>query len=341
MQNTSSITKENLLRSFELSNIQYFLIKPAHQSNRFLSGVFERGYQQTVAIPRTLLDPSSPGYIVYVFIHIWNLTWVVWAVALTFQASTDRISCFRPIPTTLSALLFGEVTFGIIAQILWIFTWDRHIPYASLWLLGLQFWAFLMALIVVSSNMLKHFNAFQESFYIEMCFIKITCQNGIAALFTMSLIESLLTLDLLMSNGDIYYLSQDLSATLILTLVSITILIYFIMDACIFEKAIRFVITPYLCFTWTFSASLFTNWTFFSQRNVVILAGIILVSAALAGARIMISILNERKNRQQTQKPNANRQEPLNLIIPLQGTTATWEQIWTTFLLIKSTSKCD
>merc|ERR550532_3955741 len=94
-------------------------------------GVFERGYQETVANPRSLLDPGSPGYLIYLVIHLWNLIWVVWSVALTFQASTDRISCFRAIPPTLTSLLFGEVTFGILAQILWTVSWDRRIHYAS------------------------------------------------------------------------------------------------------------------------------------------------------------------------------------------------------------------
>ena len=293
--------------------------------NVVMAGVFTRGFYDTVSATRTLLDPSPHGYFIYVILHLWNVVWIVWALALTCQISTDRLCCFRPIPSTLTSLFFCQVAFATVAHILWLFTWDRNISYASLWLLGLQFWAFLFALIVLSSNMLKHFDLFQAKFRVEYLFIKISCQNAVAGLFTMSLIESLLTLDLLLSNGDIYFLSQDLSATLILTLISIAILIYFIMDSCIFEKAVRFVVTPYLCFTWTLSSCLFTSRNYLSTRNVVILAGIIFISTILAGIRVIISILNEKKY--QPIPVTRAKTTPLNLVIPLPGTTATSENV--------------
>ena len=53
-----------------------------------------------------------------------------------------------------------------------------------------------------------------------------------------------------MTNGDIYYLQADVSASLVLTLIAITLLVYLILDVFIFEQATRFVISPYLCVTW-------------------------------------------------------------------------------------------
>ena len=188
-----------------------------------------------------------------------------------------------------------ELIFGLLAQGLWLFMWDFGITYGAIWLLILQFASFLLSLAVLSSNIVQYCYLLETIFYPEYCFIKVSCQNGIAGLLALSVVELLLNLNRSMTNGDLYYLLPDVSASLVLTLIAITLVVYLILDVFIFEQATRFVISPYLCVTWITCAVLLSRKPEISERNLIILGGIVFLSAMLAGVKVIISIICHRK----------------------------------------------
>lgn len=168
------------------------------------------------------------------------------------------ICCRQNIPRTIFLGFYPAFSLACALHIGWVFSWGRELHELALALLGL-----LTVVLFVSVGMVSGYLYYIRGtlrFYYQFNFIltRILVLNGMVAYATFSFILALFNLGAVLTEN--CNLPDKMASTIILSLLSSTVVTYFLLESTILDRFLRYVVVVYPVVLWTLTGILTEVW---------------------------------------------------------------------------------
>ena len=223
------------------------------------------------------ITPAGWAFSIWGVIYTWQFLWVIYAWTFVCRPRTP--------PTIFTAVYYGYVLICILNSS-WIFVWgNAEVSGAAaiLILFNLVFYPTIASLAFFLSR------ADGAKVY-DIWLTRILVLNGLLFYATWTTIASLINLAAAVQyDGDV---SGSTAAYIALSLLSATVLTYFILENTVFDRYLRYAFAVYPVIIWALSASLAKKYDRDDPSGVNIFSLVLLVvTIVLALVRILLFIL--------------------------------------------------
>lgn len=225
----------------------------------------------------TDITPAGWTFSIWGVIYIWQALWLLYSISTICR--TTGYGYIYLNPAHQPPRLYILYIFNLLTNIGWLFCWDRLQPAWGLVMLICNASLLYMCLAVSGVSLYNTTPLFiREHKKTDIWLTRILTQNGLAIYATWSTIAMILNLDVVL----IYEANMEISlaGTVSLSLLFLSIILWFILQSFIFDRFFRFILTPYAVFIVALSGSLSKNWNSTSSNTVLTVC--IMVVAALA-----------------------------------------------------------
>lgn len=234
------------------------------------------------------ITPAGWAFSIWGLIYTWQLLWIIYSLSLL---------CRKNVPEVLSPLFFLFYMLANVCNVSWIvlFSWEK-IQICAFVLFATLFC--LCATLAVSYWRMNklHTDKFPK---FDFWAIQILVNNGIALYATWCTVASLLNLAMAISY--FHGVKQDVASTISLSILSVEIFVWFILENTVLERFLRYTVTIYPVLIWALSASIAKNFDP-AKRNSIFTVVLLSAACALFFARIMHMIWRAKTRKVQRNK---------------------------------------
>lgn len=234
------------------------------------------------------ITPAGWAFSIWGLIYTWQLLWIIYSLSLL---------CRKTVPEVLSPLFFLFYMLANVCNVSWIvlFSWEK-IQICAFVLFATLFC--LCATLAVSYWRMNklHTDKFPK---FDFWAIQILVNNGIALYATWCTVASLLNLAMAISY--FHGVKQDVASTISLSILSVEIFVWFILENTVLERFLRYTVTIYPVLIWALSASIAKNFDP-AKRNSIFTVVLLSAACALFFARIMHMVWRAKTRKVQRNK---------------------------------------
>nr|XP_046227984.1 uncharacterized protein si:ch211-161h7.5 [Scatophagus argus] len=224
-------------------------------------------------------------------------TFTIWTIIYIFLASVLAFvftGIFRN-PAILPHGFFVTLCLNLSLNTAWLFLWDRRLmPAALVFLILIAFTNYIV--IFFSCHGLHIYGAWLDKYHkVDLWLHRVLVQNGVAIYATWTTIASLVNLTIvLISNAN---MSQTDAATLTLSILTVVLLVWFVLENSVLDKHVRYILIIYPVVIWTLTGIFTKNYdTAAPTRNNIFTAALLAAACALFVARVVLVIWRNIKN---------------------------------------------
>lgn len=234
------------------------------------------------------ITPAGWAFSIWGLIYTWQLLWIIYSLSLI---------CRKNVPEVLSPLFFLFYMLANVCNVSWIvlFSWEK-IQICAFVLFATLFC--LCATLAVSYWRMNKLHTDQFPKF-DFWAIQILVNNGIALYATWCTVASLLNLAMAISY--FHGVKQDVASTISLSILSVEIFVWFILENTVLERFLRYTVTIYPVLIWALSASIAKNFDP-AKRNSIFTVVLLSAACALFFARIMHMIWRAKTRKVQRNK---------------------------------------
>nr|XP_023011269.2 uncharacterized protein LOC111501677 [Maylandia zebra] len=240
----------------------------------------------------TQITPSGWTFTIWSIIYIFMGSGVLYVFAGIFRKNAyGYVYCS---PAVLPHGFFVTFCLNLGVNIGWLLLWDRkYTPAALAFLILIALTNY--AVIYFSCHGLHNYGAWLNKYHrTDLLLHHLLIQNGIAIYATWTTIASLLNLTIVLTYDA--SMSHADGATLALSVLSIVLIAWFILENSILEKYVRFIFSIYPTVIWALTGVFTKNYnTAAPTRNNIFIAALLGVACALCATRICLVIWRQMK----------------------------------------------
>ncbi|XP_061569412.1 uncharacterized protein si:ch211-161h7.5 [Cololabis saira] len=229
---------------------------------------------------------------------IWSIIYIFLALVLVYTLSGicrrntyGYVYCSPPV---LPYGFFVSWCLNLILNIGWLFLWDRKImPAALVFLILVTLTNYTT--IFFSCYGLKNYGAWLNKYHkVDLWLHRVLVQNGVAIYATWTTIATFVNLDVVLTY-DTNISSTDAS-TISLSLLTVVLFVWFVLENSVLEKHVRFILTIYPVVIWALTGAFTKNSNAaVLTRNNFFIAGVLGMACVLCAARVFLVIQKQIK----------------------------------------------
>ncbi|XP_073344171.1 uncharacterized protein [Pagrus major] len=233
----------------------------------------------------TQITPAGWTFSIWSIIYIFQALVVVYTLSSIFRKNAyGYVYCS---PAVLPCGFFWTWCLNLGLNISWLFMWDRRLMVAALVFL------ILIALtnytvIFFSCHGLHSYGAWLNKYHkVDLWLHRVLVQNGFAIYATWTTIASLVNLTIVLtSNAN---MSQMDAATLSLSILTVVLFVWFILENSVLDKYVRYILTIYPAVIWALTGVFMKNYDAANPtRNNIFTVALLASACALFVARIVL-----------------------------------------------------
>lgn len=240
----------------------------------------------------TDITPAGWTFSIWLVIYAWQGLWLVYGLSTTCRKTSYGYLYITP--GHQPPALYITFIFNMATNIAWLFMWDRFLPQYALIFLPLNAMS-LYVCIGISGTSLYHSSPvlIRENMKSEIWVTRILTQNGLALYAAWSSIASILNLDVVLIN--FAHLKTPVAGTISLAIIFLLVVVWFFTDNFVFDRFLRYIVTPYPVFIVALIGSIWNNWDATSSNSI--LAGCILAVSIIAFiSKLILLVWKHKKN---------------------------------------------
>ncbi|XP_010751314.2 uncharacterized protein LOC104936915 [Larimichthys crocea] len=224
---------------------------------------------------------------------IWTIIYIFLALVLAFVLSgTCRKNAYGYVycsPAILPHGFFVTWCLNLGLNTGWLFLWDRRLmPAALAFLILIALTNYIM--IFFSCYGLHNYGAWLNKYHkVDLWLHRVLVQNGIAIYATWTTIASLVNLTIVLTNDG--NMSQTDAGTLALSVLTVVLFVWFILENSVLDKHVRYILTIYPAVIWALTGVFTKNYDAAAPtRNNIFIAAQLAVACTLFVSRVVLVI---------------------------------------------------
>ncbi|KAG8009478.1 hypothetical protein GBF38_017786 [Nibea albiflora] len=224
---------------------------------------------------------------------IWSIIYIFLALVLVFALSgTCRKNAYGYVycsPAILPHGFFVTWCLNLGLNTGWLFLWDRRLmPAALAFLILIALTNYIM--IFFSCYGLHNYGAWLNKYHkVDLWLHRVLVQNGIAIYATWTTIASLVNLTIVLTNDG--NMSQTDAGTLALSVLTVVLFVWFILENSVLDKHVRYILTIYPVVIWALTGVFTKNYDAAAPtRNNIFIAALLAVACTLFVSRVVLVI---------------------------------------------------
>ncbi|XP_071769881.1 uncharacterized protein LOC139923078 [Centroberyx gerrardi] len=226
----------------------------------------------------TQITPSNWAFSIWSVIYIWLIVMFVYIlIGLCRKNAYGYVYCSPPV------LPHGFFVAWCLNQgfnVGWLFLWDRRLMIAAVvFLFLIAFTNYVM--ISFSCHGLHNYGAWLNKYHkVDLWLLRVLVQNGVAVYATWTTIATLVNLTIVLTNDA--NMSPTDAATVSLSILTVVLLVWFILENTILDKHVRYILTIYPVVIWALSGILTKNYDAAAPgRNDIFTVALLALACAL------------------------------------------------------------
>ena len=243
------------------------------------------------------VTPHDKTFMIWGIIYTWEIFWLLYVFSTLFRKSTQGPLYVYP-PVTPS-ILFIFYIFNCILNCVWLILFDRHqMFYCAIVLFVMPL--VLIFVLFLGHIRLEHFTVFmlKKKMNKDIWCNRLLLHNGLAMNATWVCLAFCLNVGIVLVYE--YKFAQDLTGTLILTVMSFGTLSYVAFDYK--RKSTHYTVTPYIVLCWASAGIIAKNYDLESAKLNSILSVCLLSGSSLVLFFKILSILLRKEVKVSKQK---------------------------------------
>ena len=216
------------------------------------------------------VTPADWTILMISFIYLWQGIWLFYSIVLICRKVGDgHHYCVFPV---LPPILYVVFSFSLACNVAWLLIWDKKYMEVALIFINLTTVTLYICLMVSMRRLGDHDSAMcRHNLIQDIWVIRILVQNGIgfyaawatiAAIFNFAVVLTYRT-DLMGKA-----VGKEIGSTVSLIVFTMEILAWFILDNFVFERAMRYLFTPYIATLISLSGIMSKNWEITSRNSI-------------------------------------------------------------------------
>ncbi|XP_067434556.1 uncharacterized protein [Thunnus thynnus] len=235
----------------------------------------------------TQITPSGWTFSIWSVIYIFLASVVAYVLSgLCRKNAYGYVYCS---PAVLPHGFFVTWCLNLGFNIGWLFLWDRRLmPAALAFLILIAFTNYIT--IFFSCHGLHVYGAWLNKYHkVDLWLLRVLIQNGIAMYATWTTIASLINLNIVLtSNAN---MSQTDAATISLSILTVILFVWFILENIVLDKHVRYILTIYPVVIWALTGVYTKNYDAEDPSfNNIFIAALLASACALCVSRIILVV---------------------------------------------------
>ncbi|XP_060920826.1 uncharacterized protein si:ch211-161h7.5 [Labrus mixtus] len=235
----------------------------------------------------TMITPSGWTFVIWGIIYTFLALVLAYAISGIFRKNAcGYVYCS---PAVLPHGFFLAWCCNLTFNITWLFLWDRTIMPAALVLLILVALS-NYAMILFSCHGLQSYGAWLSKYHrVDLWLHRVLVQNGIAIYATWTTIASHVNLTIVLV--DSANMSQSDAAVLALSVLTVLLLVWFILENSVLDKHVRYILSIYPSVIWALTGVFDQNYVAaFPSRTNIFIVSLLAIACVLFAARFVLVI---------------------------------------------------
>lgn len=204
---------------------------------------------KSIGLPRSVLEattqlytaftPSSPVFLMWILVYVWNGAWILYAWSFVFRPDKKR---------TIHELAFVFFTFAICFNAAWNVFWTQLSSPVALGFIIVVLVALYLCIVTIAYPLYQNTGQLLVEQNFDVWATRVLALNGLALYSTWIEVVLLMNLSssLLYSGG----VSNETSTLVSLSLLLALFLVYFVAEQTFLDRFGRHVIADYLIYPW-------------------------------------------------------------------------------------------
>ncbi|XP_035512669.1 uncharacterized protein si:ch211-161h7.5 [Morone saxatilis] len=235
----------------------------------------------------TEITPSGWTFTIWSFIYIFLALVLVYVLSGIFRKNAyGYVYCS---PAILPHGFFVTWCINLALNTAWLFLWDRKLMAAALvFLILIASTNYLM--IFFSCHCLNNYGAWLNKYHkVDLWLHRVLVQNGIAIYATWTTIASLVNLTIVLTHDA--NMSQTDAATVSLSILTVVLFGWFILENVVLDKHVRYILTIYPFVIWALTGVFTKNYNAAAPtRNNIFIAAQLAIACTLFVARVFLVV---------------------------------------------------
>ncbi|XP_071769882.1 uncharacterized protein LOC139923080 [Centroberyx gerrardi] len=239
------------------------------------------------AVFDTQVTPSGWTFNIWAVIYTWLISMIVYI--LTSLCRKNGYGFVYCSPSVLPYGFFISWCINMCFNIGWLILWDRGLMLAAL--------VFLLLVICTNYTMICYtchglhiYGAWLKKYNkVDLWLLRVLVQNGVSIYATWTTIATLINLTIVLTyNAN---MSPTDAATISLSILTVVLLVWFILENFVLDKHVRYILTIYPVVIWALSGNLDKNYDAAApSRNGIFIAVLLALACALFVMRIVLVV---------------------------------------------------
>ena len=241
------------------------------------------------------MDVTPAGWTFYItpLIYGWQALWLGYGLT-TICRRVEGGAFYTSLPTQ-PPILYVVFSFSMACNVSWLLIWDRKYMEVALVFVNLMTCTLYICL-VVSVRRLNEFGEVMCRLKLqkEIWVIRLLVQNGLATFATWGSVAAIYNFAVVLISNTGVNVDAGVGSTVSLTVFTLEIGAWWIMDNFVLEKYLRYLITPYLIILFSLVGIIEKNWDP-SATNCIYTVTLALLVAVLFIIKVIMSFYRHRK----------------------------------------------
>ena len=259
-----------------------------------ISGIFENNTGTISNIFYLEVVPAGWTFSIWGFIYAWQAIWIIYALTTICRRKVGTYLYLMPVYPT---VLFISYIINNILNVTWLFAWDRTKIAIALPVLALQPFTLYICLFFSFKTLYDNLDYLtRNKLTVDVWLIRLLIQNGIAFYTAWVTVATLLNFGVVLTYKDgsdvtDTFLAQDISSTIILSIVTAEIILWFSLDLTILDKYTRYTFSPYITLTVASAGIVSKNFNLdTAYRNSVFSVVILIIASICLVVKVTVMI---------------------------------------------------
>lgn len=241
-------------------------------------GIFKNSTGDISDVFNLEITPAGWTFSIWGFIYAWQALWLVYALS-TICRKTREGHYIYTLPI-MPPVIYAVYIINNLANIAWLFVWDRQEIIASLVVIALTPLTLYVCLFFSFKRLYNNLGLLvRANATKEIWLIRFLVQNGLAIYATWTTVATLLNVAMVMIyKGGV---ENSLACTIILGVLSFVIVLWFVLDNFVLDNYTRYTFTPNIVFVVALAGSVSKNFNLDTRETISIFLVVMLSVASL------------------------------------------------------------
>ena len=250
------------------------------------------------------VTPDEWTFYMAALIYLWQATWLCYGCFTVCRKVGDMGPMYVLFPV-LPPILYVVFSFALACNISWLLIWDREYMEVALVFINLMSCTLYICL-VVSLRRMNEFGTLMLRHKLgrEIWLIRIFVQNGLAMFASWGTVAAMFNFAVVLTYRT--GAKEEVGSTVSLTIFTLEIFAWWVFDNFVFEKLLRYLITPYIVILISIVGIITKNFNP-NSTNSIFTVSLLVITAVLTVIKLVLLVYRHYKQPIFQSKPKYRR----------------------------------